>query len=98
MLICPGAEETERPAIALGAGPHQALQFHLADGLRDAIKRVDAQAVRYLVEQLLDVVDADGVEHRPDVGVVVRYERHLSVSPPGIANGRPGRYSSRSAS
>ena len=62
--------------IERGALTHQTADLHLREAGRYALKPLNTQALRDLVEQGIDRVGADRLQHVLHVGCSVRYERH----------------------
>ena len=89
MLVGAGADEAERRAVGARPLAHEAADLHLVERLGHAGERFDAQLLRDLVEQILDAADADGLEHRRDVGLRVRNERHQPPSAFSTSRSRP---------
>ena len=82
MLVGAGADEGERRAVGARALAHQPPDLHLVELLGHAAEGADPQALRDLIEEILDTLDADGGEHRRDVRVGVRNEGHQPPSAP----------------
>ncbi len=76
MLVRAGAGEVERRAVLRRALLHEARDVHLRQARRHLGQRVDLERGRDLVEQVLDAVDADRLEHGADVGFGVGDEGH----------------------
>ena len=79
MLVRAGADEVQRPAVALRARLHQPADLHLGQRFGNAGERLDAQRGGNLFEQRIDARRADGGEHLANVGFGVRNERHVSA-------------------
>ena len=80
MLVGPGTDEGERRTVGTGTLGHQAPDLHFVELGRHAGEGLDAQIRRDLVEQILDAGDADGGEHRRDIGLGVGNEGHQPPS------------------
>ena len=76
VLVGPGADETHRRAVHLRALAHQARYFHFAHRVGHVMQLVDHQLRRYLVEQIVDRIGADRLQHFARVFLGVRYEGH----------------------
>ena len=80
VLVRAGPDEAQRPAVGARALLHEPSDLHLVHGLGYAGERLDAQRRRDLIKQLLDARNADGGEHRRDIGRGMGNERHQSPS------------------
>ncbi len=76
MLVRTRAAEVERRSILRGAFLHQARDLHLAQARRHLLQLIDVQRRRDLVEQIIELGDADDFEHLADVGFGMRNEGH----------------------
>ena len=80
MLVGTGTDEGERRAVGTRALGHQAPDLHFVELRRHPGEGLDAQIRRDLVEKILDAGDADGGEHRRDIGLGVGNEGHQPPS------------------
>jgi hypothetical protein len=76
VLVGTGAEEVEITAIVLGAFLHEARDLHFTQAIRDGLQCGAAQRRWNLVEQIVDLADAERLEHGGDIGFGVRNKRH----------------------
>ena len=78
MIVGAGAHEIERQPVFPGPLLHQARDLHLGQPRRNVLQLATAQFLRDLPEQIVDAVDADGIEHLADFRVGMGDERHYS--------------------
>ena len=81
VVVRPGPQEARPGLVPPGALAEATQDFHLGQPVPDGGELAGAEGGRYLVEQRLDVRDADGGEHLRHVRVGMGYERHPSSTP-----------------
>ena len=69
-------ETVEVTTVDFGALLHETRDFHFAQGPGDGLEFAGPELGRNLVEQVVDLRRADGLEHGGDIGLSVWYERH----------------------
>ncbi len=87
VLVRAGTGEVERRAVLRGALLHEARDVHLRQARRHLGQRLDLERGRNLVEEILDIGDADRLEHGGDVGFGMGNEGHGKSRDSGIGIG-----------
>jgi len=76
MLVRTAADEAARRTVDGRAFAHQPSDLHLAHAFGNTVQSIDAQRLRYFVEQRFEIRCANRGKHLLGVFVSVRYEGH----------------------
>ena len=79
VFVGAGAEKIQGHLVAGSAPAHEASDLGLGQRLRNAFEGFQLQFAGDLRKQIIDLVDADDLEHGIGVGLGVGYERHALV-------------------